>query len=103
MQQLVKQKINDSFIGTRIECLSEFHLVGEGNMKELRCCGNVVKNISDGTWVNPGKRRQCYKENKASFVFWMQFLRQTSRHHVQLSLLTKRSGIRIVMDQGERN
>ena len=35
MQQMGKQKIDDSFIGTKIEYLSEFDLVGEGNMKGL--------------------------------------------------------------------
>ena len=69
MQQLGKLKIDDSFIGTRIEYLSKFDLVGEGNMKELRQCGSIVENISDGAWVKPGKRRQCYKKN-ASFIFW---------------------------------
>ena len=103
MQQLGKQKIDDSFIGTRIKYLSEFDLVGEENTRELRWCRSVVENISNGTWVNPRKRCQQYKENKASFFFWMQFLRQTTTYHVQLSLLTKRSGIIIVMDHGERN
>ena len=36
MQQLGNLKIDDSFIGTKIGYLSEFDLVGEGNMKELR-------------------------------------------------------------------
>ena len=39
-------------------------------MNKLRQCEGVVKNISDGTWVNPGKRCQCYKENETAFVFW---------------------------------
>ena len=70
MQQPGKLNIDDSFIGIMIEYLSEFDLVEEGNMKELRWCGGVVKNISDGTWVKPGKLRQFYKENEAAFVFW---------------------------------
>ena len=70
MQQVGKQKIDDSFIGTRIEYLSEFDMVVEGNTKELSWCGGVVKNISNDTWVNPGKCHKCYKENKAAFVFW---------------------------------
>ena len=36
MQQMGKQNIDDSFISTRIEYLSEFDMVGEVNMKELR-------------------------------------------------------------------
>ena len=70
MQQLGKLNIDDSFIGTMLEYLSEFDLVGEGNMKELRWCGGFVKNISDGTWVNPGNHHQCYKGNEEEFVFW---------------------------------
>ena len=69
MQQLGKRKINDSFIGTRIEYLSEFYLVGEGNMKEICWCGGVVENISDDTRVKPVKCCQYYKENEAAFVF----------------------------------
>ena len=47
-----KLKINDSFIDTRIRYLSEFDLVREVNIKELRWYGGVVEKISDGTWVN---------------------------------------------------
>ena len=68
MQQLGKQKIDDSFIGTRIEYLSEFDLVGERNMKKLRWYGGVVENISDGTWFKPGNRCQCYKETNQIFL-----------------------------------
>ena len=70
MQQLGKLNIDDSFIGTRIEYLSEFDLVGEGNMKELRWCVGVVENISDVKWVKLGKHHQCYKENESAFVFF---------------------------------
>ena len=55
MKQLGKLNIDDSFIGNMINYLSEFDLVGEGNMKELHWCVGVVKNISDGTWVKTGK------------------------------------------------
>ena len=103
MQQLGKLKIDDSFIVTRIEYLSEFDMIGEGNTKELIWCGSVVENISDGTWVNPGKRRQCSKENEAELFLGMQFLGQTTPYQIQLSLLMKRIGTRIVMAHGERN
>ena len=42
-------------------------------------------------------------KTKQNFFVGMQFLRQTIPHHVQLSLLMKRSGIRIVMARGESN
>ena len=49
MQQPGNQKIDNSFISTRIEYLSEFDMFGEVNMKDLRCCVGVVKNITDDT------------------------------------------------------
>ena len=58
---MVKRKIDDLFIGTRIEYLSESGLVGEGNMKEIRWCGSIVENINYGTCFKPGKRHKCYK------------------------------------------
>ena len=67
MQHIGKQNIDDSFIGNMIDYLSEFVLFGEGNMKEISWCGGVVKNISDVTWVKPGKRCKCYKENEVAF------------------------------------
>ena len=70
MQQLGELNIDDSFIGTQMDYLSDFDLVGEVNMKELCCCGGIFENISDDACVNPGNRRQYYKENEAAFVFW---------------------------------
>ena len=96
-----KLKIDNSFIGTRIEYLSEFDLVGEVNTKELCWCVGVLERISYGTWVKPGERRQCYKENAAEFFFAVQFLRQTNPHYLQLSLSKKSIGIRTVMAHGE--
>ena len=29
-----------------------------------------MERVCDGTWINSGKRRQCYKEGKAAEVFW---------------------------------
>ena len=56
MQQLGQLNIDDSFIGTQMEYLSEFDLVGEVNMKEISWCGGIVKKISDGTCVKMGNR-----------------------------------------------
>ena len=41
------------------------------------------------------------KETKHNLFSGIQFLRQTTLNHVQLILLTKRSGIIIVMDNGK--
>ena len=92
MQQLGKRNIDDSFIGTRIEYSSEFDLVGEENMQELRWCGDVLKEISDGTWVKPGKRRQYYKEQEAAFLVSRSF-----------EPFDEKKWNKIVMAQRERN
>ena len=44
-----------------IEYLSEFGLDDErdeGVNKELRWCSGIVERLCDGTWTNPGNRRQ---------------------------------------------
>ena len=103
MQQLGKLKIDDSFIGNRIEYLSKFDLVGEVKMKEIRWCGGIVKKLvmaHGSIWViavNVTKKMKQY------LFFGKKLLRQTTPHHVQLILSMKRSGIIIVMDHGERN
>ena len=72
-------------------------------MKELRQCEGVVKNISDGTWENPGKRCQCYEENETAFVFYDAV--PEADYHTSRSIdpFDKRSGIRIVIAHGEIN
>ena len=69
LQQLGELNIDYSFIGTQMEYLSEFDLVGEVNMRSLCWCGVVIKKISDCTRVKPGNHRQFYRENEADF-FW---------------------------------
>ena len=70
MQQLGKRKMDESFINTRIEYLSEFDINEDGKQKELRWCGGTVEQVSDNTWVKPGCRRKCYKTHEAAFVHW---------------------------------
>ena len=36
----------------------------------MRWCSGVVVKVCDRTLINPGKRRQCYKEREAVEVFW---------------------------------
>ena len=103
MKQLGKLNTDDSFIGTRIEYLSEFDLVGEGNTKEIRWCGGFVENISYGTWVKLGKRRQCYKENEPAFVFWDAVTESKYPASCSIEPFDVISGIRILINHGERN
>ena len=72
-------------------------------MRELRYCGEIFEKNSDGTWVKPGKRRQCYKEKGGVFVFWGAVHEAYNPHHYQLILSMKISGIRIVIFHGEMN
>ena len=58
-------KVDESFLGSRIEYLSEFELDNEneeGSDKDLSWCSGIVERMCDGTWIKAGKRRQCYKE-----------------------------------------
>ena len=57
-------KVDDLLLGSRIEYLSEYKLDyerEEGTNKDLRWCSCIVEILCDGTCINPGKRRQCYK------------------------------------------
>ena len=36
----------------------------------MRWCSGIVEILCDGTCINTGKRRQCYKEVEAADVFW---------------------------------
>ena len=58
-------KADESLLGSRNEYLSEFRLDyerEEGVNKDLSWCSGIVERVCDGTWINPGNRRQCYKE-----------------------------------------
>ena len=65
-----KQKIDNIFIGKRIELLSEFNLDNKGINKQLCWCAGTVEQVSDGTWVMPGKRSKCFKGGEAAQVRW---------------------------------
>ena len=57
-------KVDESFLGSRNEYLSDFLLDyerEEGANKDLRWCSVIVEIVYDGTWINPGNRRHCYK------------------------------------------
>ena len=38
--------------------------------KDLSWCIGIVERVCDGTCINPGNRRQCYKEGEAVKLFW---------------------------------
>ena len=66
-------KVDESLLGSRIEYLSQFELDDENEEREnknLRWCSVIVERVCDGTWINSGMRRQCYKEGEAAEVFW---------------------------------
>ena len=68
-QGLGKRKLDDSFVGKRLEYLSESDMGDEGTKKELRWCAGTVEKVSDGTWIMPGKRSKCFKEGESARVF----------------------------------
>ena len=71
--ELGNKTINASFIGTRIEYLSEFNINEEGTIKHVRWCAGVVKAISDGTapkWLKQNAVSACYNVNEAALIDW---------------------------------
>ena len=42
----------------------------EGTIQEMRWCSGIVEDVSDGTWIKAGTRRQRYKEGEAARVLW---------------------------------
>ena len=76
MHQLLQNpdppKVDESLLGSRIGYLSKFWLDDEkeeGANKYLLWYGGIVEIVCDGTWIKPGKKRQCYKEGEAA-KFW---------------------------------
>ena len=73
MQEKNAPTLDDAFIGTRIEFLSEFDLTEDGTETDVCWCGGVIKEISDGTWIIPtvsGRGKKCYKKGEAADIYW---------------------------------
>ena len=65
--------LDDAFIGTIIEYLSEFDLTLDGTETDVCWCGGVIKEISDGTWIIPtvsGRDKKYYKKGEATDIYW---------------------------------
>lgn len=69
MQKIGDRPMDESFIGTRIEMLSNFDMDDEGIVKEAIWCSGIVEDVSDGTWIIAHTRRR-YKANEAARVNW---------------------------------
>ena len=73
MQEKNAPKLDHTFIGKRIEYLSEFDLNDAGTDTDVCWCGGVIKEICDGTWIIPtksGRGKKCYKEGEAADIYW---------------------------------
>jgi hypothetical protein len=70
IQELGRVKLDKSFIGVRIEYLSEFDMDTDDKVKQQRWCSGVIEEISDGTWLKPNARTQCWNKNEAARVYW---------------------------------
>ena len=51
MQQAGRVKLDNSFIGVRIEYLSSFDIDKQGKEKVHRWCSGVIEEISGGSWL----------------------------------------------------
>ena len=65
-----KQRLDESFVGKKIEYLSEFDINDSGTETQLRWCSGVIEEVCDGTWIMAGKRSKCFKKNEAARVLW---------------------------------
>ena len=70
LQGLGKRMLDESYVGKRIEYLSNFDMDEAGTIKEARWCAGEIEAVSDGTWVLGGHRSKTWKENEAARVFW---------------------------------
>ena len=74
MQEAGRVKMDQSFVGKRIELLSQFDWTVDGKKETaVRWCAGVVEAVSDGTWPTWRKTPRgtaCWKEGEAARVMW---------------------------------
>ena len=103
MLELEHKTIYASFIGTRIEYLSEFDINEEGAIKDVRWCAGVVKAISDGTapkWLKQNAARACYKDNEAALIDWDAITKANMEAGESIVKPNHVNKIRIVLEHG---
>ena len=71
-----KQKIDNTFVGKRIELLSKFDLDNKSINKQLLWCTGTMEQDSDRTWIMPEKSK-CFKEGEVASVMCVRYLRHT--------------------------
>ena len=59
---LGKRKLDSSFVGKRIEYLSNFDMDYGGNKKELRWCSRIIEEVSDGSWFMMGNEARVLRK-----------------------------------------
>ena len=70
LQEHGRKKLDKSWEGDRIEYNSYYDLDSKGTERELRVVGGTILEVCDGTWLLPGARTRCYKNNEAARVLW---------------------------------
>ena len=56
--------LDPSWVGTRVEYGAYYDMDEEENKRELRTVDGNILQVSDGTWLIPGKRTKCYKKKR---------------------------------------
>ena len=62
--------LDASWVNQRVEYYALYDIDLAGDKKKLRLVGEMIKEVSDGTWLIPGGRTKCYKVNEAADVLW---------------------------------
>ena len=51
--------LDPSWVGTRVEYIAYYDMDEEGNERESRPVSGKILEVSDGTWLIPGKCTKC--------------------------------------------
>ena len=70
LQKKGENKLDPSWVGTRVEYLAYYDIDEAENKRELRPVGRKILEVSNGTWLIPGRRTVCYEKNEAADVLW---------------------------------
>ena len=70
LQALWKQKLDKIWIEKKITYNAYYHVERHGKMMNMRWVGELILDVSDGTWIIRGERTRCYAETEAAYVLW---------------------------------
>ena len=94
--------LDPSWVGTRVEYLAYYDIDEERNNRVLRPVDGKILEVSDGTWLIPGKRTKYYKKNETANVLWDAIEKTNCLQCKSIEEFHPTSSINIVRVAGER-